>query len=122
MLSHRAVVDKTKARVLGIAVVDEYTVGRLDLISLHYYGSADYLDLLLKFNGIADQFECRIGKRIVVPELYSLTESITIKPNTVKKRLKAGGANAAPLYASPVRGIAASRGNGFTSGGGDLIF
>ena len=39
--------------------VEEYYAGRIDLISLNVYNSADYVDQLLKFNGISNPFSIK---------------------------------------------------------------
>jgi len=48
-------------------IVDEDQVGRIDLISLLYYRSADYCDYILKWNGISNPFSLKFGDVIEIP-------------------------------------------------------
>lgn len=49
--------------------VDEYYAGRIDLISLNVYNSADYVDQLLKFNGISNPFSIADGDVLYIPPM-----------------------------------------------------
>ena len=47
--------------------VEEEEEMRMDLISVKYYGTEDYLDILCKFNGISNPFSLERGQLIKVP-------------------------------------------------------
>ena len=47
--------------------VTEDQVGRIDLISLLYYRSANYCDYILKWNGISNPFSLKLGDVINIP-------------------------------------------------------
>lgn len=47
--------------------VNEDQVGRIDLISLLYYNSADYCDYILKWNGISNPFSIKFGDVLKIP-------------------------------------------------------
>lgn len=70
--SYMVIEDKESIPVIAHVYVDEDTVGRLDLIVRHYYGTTNELDLFLKFNDIDDMFAVPIGKHILIPDRYSL--------------------------------------------------
>lgn len=46
-------------------------VGRIDLISISEYGSHDYVDYILKFNGISNPFSINAGDMLTIPSLDS---------------------------------------------------
>ena len=48
--------------------VDEETVMRPDLISNYFYGSSNYLDLLLKYNGYSNPFAVDINDIFRIPD------------------------------------------------------
>jgi hypothetical protein len=48
-------------------IVTEDQVGRIDLISLLYYRSADYCDYILKWNGISNPFSIKFGDVLNIP-------------------------------------------------------
>ncbi len=48
-------------------IVTEDQVGRIDLISLQYYNSADYCDYILKWNGISNPFSIKFGDVLNIP-------------------------------------------------------
>lgn len=48
-------------------IVTEDQVGRIDLISLQYYRSADYCDYILKWNGISNPFSIKFGDVLNIP-------------------------------------------------------
>jgi hypothetical protein len=50
-----------------VFAVDSYYAGRIDLISLSVYNSADYVDQLLKFNGISNPFSINEGDTLFIP-------------------------------------------------------
>lgn len=47
--------------------VNQFEVGRPDLISLRAYGTIEKADLILKFNGISDPFSLTEGETIKIP-------------------------------------------------------
>ena len=57
--------------------VTEDQVGRIDLISLLYYRSADYCDYILKWNGISNPFCLKRGDVINIPNHRNSIQSIT---------------------------------------------
>lgn len=44
-------------------------VARPDLISLAYYGSTDYVDVICKVNGVSNPYELNEGMLLVLPSL-----------------------------------------------------
>jgi hypothetical protein len=55
--------------------VEEYYAGRIDLISLNVYNSADYVDQLLKFNGISNPFSIAEGDILYIPPMDVLNKT-----------------------------------------------
>jgi hypothetical protein len=55
--------------------VDSYYAGRIDLISLSVYNSADYVDQLLKFNGISNPFSIAEGDVLYIPPIDVLRKT-----------------------------------------------
>jgi hypothetical protein len=55
--------------------VDSYYAGRIDLISLNVYNSADYIDQLLKFNGISNPFSIAEGDILYIPPMDVLNKT-----------------------------------------------
>lgn len=55
--------------------VDSYYAGRIDLISLSVYNSADYVDQLLKFNGISNPFSVAEGDILYIPPMDVLKKT-----------------------------------------------
>jgi len=55
--------------------VEEYYAGRIDLISLNVYNSADYVDQLLKFNGISNPFSIAEGDILYIPPMDVLQKT-----------------------------------------------
>lgn len=53
--------------VIAEHTVTDDEVGRIDLISLKYYRSADYCDYILKWNGISNPFCLKFGDVIEIP-------------------------------------------------------
>lgn len=53
--------------VIAEHTVTEDQIGRIDLISLQYYRSADYCDYILKWNGISNPFSLKFGDVIEIP-------------------------------------------------------
>lgn len=73
-------------------IVDEYYAGRIDLISLSVYNSADYTDQLLKFNGISNPFSIADGDILYIPPMDVLHKTFkkpgieVIESNVVRDR------------------------------------
>ena len=44
-------------------------IGRIDLVSISEYGGADYVDYILKFNGISNPFSITEGDKLIIPPL-----------------------------------------------------
>jgi hypothetical protein len=55
--------------------VDSYYAGRIDLISLKVYNSADYVDQLLKFNSISNPFSIAEGDVLYIPPMDVLNKT-----------------------------------------------
>ena len=51
-----------------ISVPEDYVM-RPDLLSIAAYGTADYLDLILKYNGISNPFSLYEGQVIAIPDI-----------------------------------------------------
>jgi hypothetical protein len=72
--------------------VDSYYAGRIDLISLSVYNSADYVDQLLKFNGISNPFSVAEGDILYIPPMDVLNKTFkkpgigTAESNVVRDR------------------------------------
>ena len=62
-------------------IVTEDQVGRIDLISLLHYRSADYGDYILKWNGISNPFSIKFGDVLNIPnhrEALSIIKEIKV--------------------------------------------
>lgn len=58
--------------------VDSFTNMRPDLISHASYGSQDYTDLLLKYNGISNPFSIGEGQIFFIPDVNDLREIVKV--------------------------------------------
>lgn len=58
-----------------VVTIDE--VGRPDLISLEYYNSPDYLDIILKFNNISNPFSITEGDVLNIPDHLAIGGKFT---------------------------------------------
>ena len=56
-------------KVINPLIVNEYYVGRPDLISLAIYGTDEYGDMICKFNGISNPFDLNEGMLLQIPPL-----------------------------------------------------
>lgn len=65
-----------ETRIKNYILVDEELAGRADLISFFAYGSRNYADLLMKFNGISNPFSIEIGDIILVPDATFIENSV----------------------------------------------
>lgn len=61
-------------RIQDAFIVDEHLLCRPDIISSRSYGSADHVDVVLKFNQISNPFSMEIGDIIVTPTLESINK------------------------------------------------
>lgn len=57
--------DSTKVQEVHVVSNDE--TGRIDLVSLSEYGTHDYIDIILKFNGISNPFSIIEGDVLYIP-------------------------------------------------------
>tara|TARA_R110000796_G_scaffold30819_14_gene82094 strand:+ start:60 stop:548 length:489 start_codon:yes stop_codon:yes gene_type:complete len=53
--------------IIVVHTVNASQLGRPDLISLYYYDTHDYTDIILKFNGISNPFSLNIGDTLEIP-------------------------------------------------------
>ena len=54
-------------------IVNKYYVARPDLISLAFYGTDRYADIICKLNGISNPFELNEGMILLIPNLSTIT-------------------------------------------------
>lgn len=66
--------------VIFTHIVDADEEGRPDRIALKYYGTDEFVDLILKWNGISNPFSLNAGDEIEVPTSL-ITFKKFIKPN-----------------------------------------
>jgi hypothetical protein len=71
-------------KLLNIHYVTQDQVMRPDLISFLYYGTPEYIDIILKANGISNPFSIKEGMFLMIPE--QTTVMAQYKP--IKKSLK----------------------------------
>lgn len=124
--SYIRIKDKDTIPLMGYVFIDKNTVGRLDIIVNHYYGSCELLDIFLKFNGIDNMFEAPIGTRILIPEKYALENAIEYVSTDTKyslankqkksfsKRQNQGWTQTPTESVINSRSKLQNRGNGFT--------
>lgn len=67
--------DSVKVIATHEVTVDE--IGRPDLISLQYYNSPDYLDIILKFNNISNPFSITEGDVLDIPDHLAIGKKFT---------------------------------------------
>ena len=60
------------ARLLNIHYVTPDQIMRPDIISYQYYGSYEYIDVILKANGISNPFCIKEGMFLIIPEQTSV--------------------------------------------------
>lgn len=68
--------DRSAVNLIDIVRLDEKTYGRMDIICTTYYGSVDYLPLLLDWNNITDVSKMKIGDVIEIPDLSDMLNSV----------------------------------------------
>jgi hypothetical protein len=66
--SRPSIVLKDDVRVIAIHLVRDHEQMRPDLISNLYYGTPDYVDLILKMNGISNPFSLTEGRFLRIPD------------------------------------------------------
>lgn len=72
--------------VLAEHIVQEHEVCRIDLISLTHYRDAEFVDFILKFNGISNPFLIQAGDVLLIPENEgTTTRSILFKSINVNE-------------------------------------
>ena len=64
------------ASTFKVLTLTERYVCRPDLISLDYYGTDEYTDLILKYNEISNPFSLVVGSLIALPEVMEITKGI----------------------------------------------
>lgn len=69
----------------GPTFVDEYEVMRPDLLSNKVYGSTDYWEVLLKYNGVSNPFSLEEGEILIAPSFNSL-ERMIVSPVIVPEK------------------------------------
>lgn len=67
ILTEPTVLFRSNTDSIGKFIVDSVYAGRIDLISLHVYGSASYCDYILKYNGISNPFSIEDGDILDIP-------------------------------------------------------
>jgi hypothetical protein len=66
--SRPTIMLKDDVRVIAIHLVKDHEEMRPDLISVLYYGTPSYVDLILKMNGISNPFSLKFGQFIRIPD------------------------------------------------------
>jgi len=82
-----------QARLLNIHYVTPDQIMRPDIISILYYGTAEYIDVILKANGISNPFCIKDGMFLIIPEQSSVMAQYkpiykSIKPRTQFQDMK----------------------------------
>jgi hypothetical protein len=82
-----------EARLLNIHYVTADQVMRPDLISFLYYGSDEYIDVILKANGISNPFCISEGMFLIIPDNMSVLSQYkpinkSTKPRTQFQNIK----------------------------------
>jgi hypothetical protein len=81
------IIFKENQDVILEHIVDYDELGRPDLISLKYYNTHEFTDLILKFNGISNPFAIEVGKILEIP-LVSENYVKFIKPSRNSEQTK----------------------------------
>ena len=79
--------------IINIHYVQPYQVMRPDLISLQYYGATDYIDIILKANGISNPFCIKEGMILMIPDITAAMKRYkpitkNLKPRTQFQDIK----------------------------------
>lgn len=78
----------SNVKLLAVHIVREHEEMRIDLISEAYYGTTEYIDLIMKTNGISNPFSIKAGQLIMIPNKDSAEQfrkkikKISNKPRT----------------------------------------
>lgn len=72
-------------------IVNKYYVARPDLISLAFYGTDEYADIICKINGISNPFELNEDDMLDIPSAESIR--YYSRPNSNKSELVKDGSN-----------------------------
>jgi hypothetical protein len=59
---------KSEVNIINVHLVKQDEEMRLDLISILYYGTPDFVDIILKTNGISNPFSIKEGMFLRIPE------------------------------------------------------
>lgn len=82
--------NKGEALIEAEHIVSGYEVARPDLIAAKYYGSAEGMDIILKYNNISDPFSIKKDDRIIVPvsdiPLVKYNRPAEVEENLVKQQ------------------------------------
>jgi len=79
---------KANVKLISVHLVKEDEEMRIDIISKLYYGDTEYIDLILKTNGISNPFSIRAGQFLLIPEKDSAEQyrkkikKVSNKPRT----------------------------------------
>ena len=73
---------KNEVRLRAYHPVSEYEAARLDLVSMKYYGTGAYVDIICKANGISNPFAVAPGTILAIPEKRAAT-SLYKKPKKI---------------------------------------
>ena len=99
---------KAEVKLIGVHLVREDEEMRIDIISNLYYGSTEFIDLILKTNGISNPFSIKKGTFLMIPDKASAEQfrkkikKISNKPRTQftdKKRMSQQDAKRAKFLA-----------------------
>ena len=82
--------NSSKEYFAQVVIVNEYYVGRPDLISLAMYGDDRYADVICKINGISNPFELNEDDVLLIPNIEYLGECLnkSIAPSEIIKNPK----------------------------------
>lgn len=70
-------IDEMYVHPISVCIVNKFYVARPDLLSLAFYGSDAYGDIICKANGISNPFELNEGMVIEIPSLQDLETYFT---------------------------------------------
>lgn len=59
-------------------LIDSFSVMRPDLVSYNYYGSHDYMDIMLKYNGVSNPFSLYEGQVLFLPDITELQKIVKV--------------------------------------------
>lgn len=71
--------------IVGVISVTDKLVMRPDLISMSAYGSSDFWDMILKYNGISNPFSLGSDDRLLIPSLEDMNDQIA--PSGVQDKI-----------------------------------